>query len=231
MRRFNKICDSHFPNGYEDWIQDSIENTVNMVVNEIKERINIDNLIIFDIGSLNGIESVKFTEKLPNCKVYNFEPNPFSYQTVLKSCENIENISKYNLAIGDYNGKSDFYIMHHNMGGSSILSPTILDKLGNYCTPYTVDISRLDTWCENNKINKIDFIWMDVQGAELKILSGAGDLLKNVSAIYTESSLIPYYDGAPHKDEVIEFLNKQGFELVYEKLHDEYEGDFLFFKV
>jgi FkbM family methyltransferase len=234
MKKFNSLCDSHFPSGYPDWIQDTIEKNVSEVVVSIQEKFGLVNPIIFDIGSLNGIESVKFTEKFQNCIVHNFEPNPFSFKTVKRNCHDIENIKLHNIAVGDFNGKSDFYITYHNMGASSILAPTILantlDKIGPFVTPYTVDIVRLDDWCVKNCVPYIDFVWMDVQGAELKVLQGMGDLLNNIKAIYTESSLVPYYEGAAYKDDVINFLKTHNFELIKESYHDEYEGDFLFFK-
>jgi len=232
MKKFNHIKDRHFPEGYPDWIQIAIDNLVDWYINVIGERFDLSEIkTIFDIGSLNGIESVKFTEKIPDCMVHTFEPNTESYNNVLISVENIPNIKVHNFAASNFNGKSDFFITYDNMGGSSLLQPKDLTKTGPINVKTEVDVVKLDEWCLVNNIPAIDVIWMDVQGSELNIFKGMGDLLNTVKAIYVECSMIPYYDGAAHKDEVISYLSNYGLELVSETHHDHYEGDFTFLRI
>lgn len=231
MRTFNHIKDRHFPDGYPDSMQIAIDNLVDWFLSKINERFNIDEInTILDIGSLNGIESVKFTEKLPNCNVHTFEPNPESYNNILISAEGIDRIKVHNVAASNFNGKSDFYITYDNMGGSSLLQPSIIHKTGPTITKTEVDVIRLDEWSIKNDVKNIDILWMDVQGSELNIFKGIGEILNDVKAIYVECSMIPYYTGAAHKDEVIEFLSEYNFELISETHHDNYEGDFTFLK-
>jgi FkbM family methyltransferase len=231
MKTFNHIKDRHFPEGYPDSMQNAIDNLVKWFLNKISERFNLDEIkTILDIGSLNGIESVKFTEKLPNCNVHTFEPNLESYNNILISTEGIDNIKVHNLAASNFNGKSDFYITYDNMGGSSLLQPSIIHKTGPTISKTEVNVIRLDEWTIENNVKNINVLWMDVQGSELNIFKGMGDILNDVKAIYVECSMIPYYTGAAHKDEVIEYLSKYNFELVSETHHDNYEGDFMFLK-
>lgn len=231
MRTFNHIKDRHFPNGYPDIMQTNIDNLVVWFLNKISERFDLNEIkTILDVGSLNGIESVKFTEKLPNCNVHTFEPNEESYNNVLISTEGINKIKVHNVAVSDFKGESDFYITYDNMGGSSLLEPSIIHKTGPNISKTTVSVVRLDEFCYENNITEVNVLWMDVQGSELNIFKGMGDILNDVKAIYVECSMIPYYKGASHKDEVIEYLTKYNFELVSETHHDNYEGDFMFLK-
>jgi len=232
MRTFNHIRDNHFPHGYSESIQIAIEDLVTWYLKKTSERFNLEDIqTIFDIGSLNGIESVKFTEKIENCSVHTFEPNPYSYKNVLISTEGIERIKVHNIAMSNFSGKSGFYITHHNMGASSLLEPTGLSlKTGTHIDKIEVDVHRLDEWCPANNISKIDMIWMDAQGSELNIFKGMGDLLKDVKSIYVESAIIPYYHGASVKDDVVNYLKNYNLELVSETYHDSYEGDFMFLK-
>lgn len=230
MRTFNHLKDRHFPGGYPDWILNNIENLVQWYLNRISERFDLSEIkTIFDVGSLNGIESVKFTEKL-DCQVYTFEPNPISLKTVQLSTEGIDNIHVNDSAVSDFNGTSKFYITHGNMGASSLLKPNKNWQWGSSMNEIQVNVIRLDDWCENNNIDKIDVLWMDVQGSEMSVFKGMGDLLNDVKAIYVECSMIPYYDGCSNKDEVIKYLSKYNFELVSETHHTIYEGDFTFLK-
>jgi FkbM family methyltransferase len=192
----------------------------------------IEGMLTSDLpDSINDVdESVKFTEKLSGCTVHTFEPNPESYQNVLISTSGIENIHVHNIAASNFNGKSDFYVTFDNMGGSSLLQPVRLEKTGQNIQKIEVDVITLKDWCEQNNVPKIDMMWMDVQGSELNIFTGMGDRLNDVKSIYVESSMIPYYDGAAHKDDVINYLSQFNFELVSETHHDGYEGDFMFLK-
>lgn len=231
MRTFNHIKDKHFPEGYPEWIQIAIDKLLDFYLFNVSKRFNLDDIkTVLDIGSLNGIESVKFTEKLKDVRVYNFEPNPESYRNILISTENIDNISCYNMAASNFNGRSKFYITNENMGGSSLLQPAILLKTGVQNEEIEVDCIRIDDWAIKNNIESADILWMDTQGSELNIFLGMPNLLKTVKAIYVECSMIPYYHGAAHKDQVISLLTSYGFDLVSETHHDNYEGDFMFLK-
>jgi FkbM family methyltransferase len=230
MKKFNHIKDRHFPNGYIDWIQLKIDISVSHFLLKVSEVMDLGDIkTIFDIGSLNGIESVKFTEKLSqHVNVYNFEPNEESYKNVLISTEGNASIITNKLAVSNFNGKSDFYMTYENMGGSSLLEPMILYKTGYDNHKTTVDVVQLSDWCPKNNVDAIDLMWIDVQGSEFNIFKGMGDLLNTVKGIYVECSNIPYYHGASHKDDVINYLRGYGLELVDESYHDSYEGDFIF---
>jgi FkbM family methyltransferase len=91
----------------------------------------------------------------------------------------------------------------------------------------TVETKRLDTFCKDNEISHIDFIWMDTQGAEREVLTGAKDMLSNIDYIYTE-----YYDEEMYKtcanlEEIKSILT--GFELIADwRFNDSDGGDALF---
>lgn len=229
MRTFNHIKDRHFPEGYPEWIQIAIDDVVAEFLQRVSEYVDLSEIKnIFDVGSLNGIESVKFTEKLENISVYTFEPNQESYDNVLISTEGIDNISVHKLAVSDFNGKSDFFITYENMGGSSLLEPKLLNKTGHQIGKTEVNVVKLSDWCTSNNVESVDLMWMDTQGSELNIFKGMGDLLYGVKGIYVESSNIPYYHGAANKVDVIEYLSNYGLHLIHESYHDVYEGDFTF---
>lgn len=55
-------------------------------------------------------------------------------------------------------------------------------------------------------------IKVDVQGAELEVLKGATEVLKNTEAIIAEARIFPFH-GAPEIGEVLKFLDTHGFVL------------------
>ena len=43
-----------------------------------------------------------------------------------------------------------------------------------------VKTKKIETYCLENNIKNIDFIWMDVQGAELNIIKGMGEFKEKI---------------------------------------------------
>lgn len=60
----------------------------------------------------------------------------------------------------------------------------------------------------------IDFVNLDVQGAELEALKGAQRILKDVSWIYTEVNRKHVYESCPLISDIDKFLKSQGFRRV-----------------
>jgi hypothetical protein len=59
-----------------------------------------------------------------------------------------------------------------------------------------------------------DLIKIDVQGAELDVLAGAPDALRNASALIVEVSLVDYNTGAPLIADVMAATDREGFKCV-----------------
>ena len=58
-----------------------------------------------------------------------------------------------------------------------------------------INCHRLDTIIKKNNIDKVDIIWMDLQGAELLALKGLGSYLNRVKFIHTKVSYKEIYTG------------------------------------
>ena len=58
-----------------------------------------------------------------------------------------------------------------------------------------IETKTLDTWRKEQGVEKIDFIWMDVQGAEIDVIQGGRNALKNTRYLYTEYSNKELYEG------------------------------------
>jgi protein O-GlcNAc transferase len=73
-----------------------------------------------------------------------------------------------------------------------------------------VQTTRLD---DVEGIGEVDFIKLDIQGAELMALQNAERLLKDTSAIQVEVEFLELYEGQPLFADVDRFLRGQGFVL------------------
>ena len=77
----------------------------------------------------------------------------------------------------------------------------------------TVRTMSLDRFVSDNGLGSIDFIKMDIQGAELDVLQGASATLPSVLAIVSEVEFVPLYKGQPLYGDVDAFLRERDFML------------------
>ena len=71
----------------------------------------------------------------------------------------------------------------------------------------------LDAFTREHEIGPIDFIKMDIQGAELDVLQGGEETLGAVLALVTEVEFVPLYKGQPLFADVDAFLRERSFML------------------
>jgi hypothetical protein len=78
-----------------------------------------------------------------------------------------------------------------------------------------VATSTLDAFCAEHQITEIDILKMDTQGAELLILTGASDLLKEqrIRVIYTEVLFAESYEGQAYYHSIATLLEGHGYRL------------------
>ena len=77
----------------------------------------------------------------------------------------------------------------------------------------TIDLTTLDTIMPT--LPQIDFLQIDVQGAELQVLKGAKESLKNIAMIELEVRFYPIYEDEPSWNDLHTFLQENGFLLVH----------------
>lgn len=94
---------------------------------------------------------------------------------------------------------------------------------------------RFDKWAEGvNRLapEEIDFVNLDVQGAELKVLKGFGDHLASptLRAIYTEINLEEVYKGCCQVEELDEYLDRYNFKRTLVATPERTWGDALYLR-
>ena len=189
-----------------------------------------EEILMFDIGACEGLSSKRYLELFPNGKIYAFEPLPGNYEITVKNKEkyNLTNLIPYKLGLSSITGKAKFHVssgqpenvtpeksdMDFGNKSSSLLPP---DKTKDvfpwlkFEDEIEIDTLTLDNFCEQQKIFGIDFIHMDVQGAELLVLQGARETLSNVKAIWLEVENISLYQNQPLENEIGTFLIYNNF--------------------
>jgi FkbM family methyltransferase len=77
----------------------------------------------------------------------------------------------------------------------------------------TVPAVTLDQMKSEKKLEGPFLLKIDVQGAEIDVLEGSTEILRDTECILLETSLFEFFDGAPLAVEVVEYMNRIGYSI------------------
>lgn len=203
-----------------------IEKNVFMMTDEVKfiaemlqkEKINVVfNMMEIGARPIGDEKEVShlLVEHFPGSKIIAFEVDEELCDRLNK--ETAENITFYPVAVGKTEETRDFYETNHPMC-SSLYKPeqNIIDHYNGLevlqlKSTVKIDTVSLDYFIKENEIGLVDFIKIDIQGAELDVFQGGGKALQDVLAIVTEVEFIPVYESQPLFADVSNYLLKHKF--------------------
>jgi len=156
--------------------------------------------VVFDVGARGNLE---FIQIHPHCEYHLFEPQ-ITYANYLKEAtKDRSNVIVNHMGLGDEVVKqAKFY-----SNVESFMPHPFVDSYHNDGDVF--DISTIDAYCKEHDIDCIDFVKIDTEGYDYKVLLGAKDLL--------ESSKIKY----------IQFEYWDGVRKFYELLSNKYDMSFI----
>lgn len=178
--------------------------------------------VIIDCGAHDGADTVELANLLKYSTVHAFEPVESLYKKLKARPNPQKNIKYYQLALADKNGTMDFYVSEgESDGSSSLLEPKqhLVDHPGTvFNSQIMVRTSTIDSWANENGIEKVDLLWLDMQGFELNMLRESKKILDTVSVIHTEVSTRETYKGVAPYAEYRAFLEERGFKVIIEAI-------------
>ena len=137
--------------------------------------------VIIDIGAHIGLFSIIAAQVTGKTgKVYAFEPAPGTYALLQKTVvinheeQVVETMQK---AVGKENGKITFFVSDNKADNSNSL---VNYKEDRSLHGIDVAVTTIDNFVQEKNITKLDFIKIDVEGAEYDTLQGASATLKNL---------------------------------------------------
>ena len=128
--------------------------------------------VIIDAGAFHGILSLVYSQKAKNGNVYSFEPDKLNlkhFRNNLSLNNDPENIQVIQKGLWNEQSRIKFYEDGSVASSSYYKAENAVEK--------TIEVTSLDDFVLQYKLKKIDFIKMDVEGAELEILKGAKQML------------------------------------------------------
>lgn len=137
-------------------------------------RIITPGQIVIDLGANIGYYSVGAALLTgPSGSVHAFEPVPATFRQLEESVQinHLPNVVINNLAVSDHPGTATIYV-GGICPGSSSFAPNELSA-----SECEVNVTTLDDYVREQSLPSVDFIKMDIEGAEMLALLGMRDVL------------------------------------------------------
>jgi FkbM family methyltransferase len=178
------------------------------------ERYLRSGMTVLDIGAHHGFYSLLASRLIgPNGRVFAFEPSArerkrLARHVALNRCSNVQIEPT---ALGSHTTQADLFLVDGAEDYCNSLRPPAVDAKTRTTR---VNVTSIDEFLSRTGIQKIDFIKLDVEGAELEVLKGARSLL---AAVPRPTLLVEVYDirtepWGYRAHEIVRCLNQAGYE-------------------
>jgi FkbM family methyltransferase len=129
---------------------------------------------IFDVGANIGDWSIGSFNKLSPKKIYAFEPIPHTYELLVKNIGNLE-VFPQKIALSDFTGELELNFSIEK----SYLSSSVSNTDNSSFKKTICQVERGDNFCDIFNVDKIDFLKVDTEGNDYKVLRGFEEKIKN----------------------------------------------------
>jgi FkbM family methyltransferase len=185
----------------------------------VRPTVDAPSEVWIDVGAHLGEKTFSFAERNPSARVFAFEPNLKIASRLIGRLPNYVVITK---AVAEEDGNAPFYL--NRFEAASSLLPFVPDGLARWiggdvlqveATPHVPTI-RLDTFLEQFGIERVSYLKIDAQGADLSVVRSLGTRISDVDRISLEVQItnVPLYRSGSQKSDVLRFLHESGFKLV-----------------
>lgn len=196
-------------------------------------------VVFVDIGSRNGV--LELREIADGVDAYGFEPNPAEYQklvtgqTDLAKKEGTRPPKYHKLSYAPYAifsecGQHEFYVtrgpaacglhepnierLREIKWKSKLYQKSFGDEVFPIVKKIPMEVRTVDWFCKERALDHIDYLKIDVEGAEYDVLSGAANMLAMVGVIKVEVCFIPFRKNQKLFSDVDLLLRRHGFDLL-----------------
>lgn len=138
--------------------------------------------IVIDAGSYSGLFSIYASKKVgPEGKVIAFEPDPYNYAIIKRNLKLNKIINVILLKKGLFDKDT---IVPFDIQGISSTIVTLNGPWKDQKTINKAEVVALDNELKRLKIKTVDFIKMDIEGAEIEAVNGAKQTIKTSPNIH-----------------------------------------------
>lgn len=186
-----------------------------LITNYDYSSLNIKTVV--HVGANIG-EELQFYRDIGVTKIYFFEPRENALKELMENCKSYYSdisITVFPIGLGSEKKEKTLYIAGQS---SSFLAPNLHLKIYPetvFNTQQTLSVRRGDQILSDTI--EIDMLNIDVQGFELEVLKGMGNLLNKTKLIYTEINMVELYDNCP----TLEYLDAYLYSFKFKRIRTE----------
>jgi FkbM family methyltransferase len=182
----------------------------------IMDRLAIN--LVLDIGANVGQYASDLRRAGYKQRICSYEPQHKAFSSLARAAAYDDEWKVFNSACGAKAGKAVIHVAKNSFSSSLLpISDAHLRNCENshYVSQEEISVCSLDEEVRLN-LTDSDNVWLkiDTQGYEAEVIKGAAEVLRFVSAVECELSLVALYNGQPLIGEMISLLYRSGFRLV-----------------
>ncbi|MEQ1839006.1 MAG: FkbM family methyltransferase, partial [Verrucomicrobiales bacterium] len=158
---------------------------------------------ILEFGAHDGRDTLALCLRF-GARIHAFECHPDFFPIARDRCRPYPKIHLVERAVWDADTRIPFYPVVRTMVEGGVIDNPGASSCFRACDDYhqiyeqsatEVEAIRIENYCAEHRMDRIDLLCMDVQGAGLHALRGFGDRLRDVRYLIAEIETRPLYVG------------------------------------
>ncbi len=141
---------------------------------------------IFDVGANNGEWSRLASALIPNCTIHAFEIVPSTFQQLQAGTAGLKNVRVNNFGLSNENGDVVINISEDTSVATACRIEGMKAHDDYYRDRVNCVVRKASNYIQEQNIERIDFVKIDVEGMDLRVIRGFEDTLSYVRAIQFE---------------------------------------------
>ena len=177
--------------------------------------------MVFDVGAHYGESVIEYRKLYPDSEIHSFEPDGKTFATLQSAVQGLERVTCIQKALSDSEGKATFFVNESSATNSLLpLSGNAKELWGDAVRSQNeqkeATLTTLDNYCEESHVSHVHILKIDVQGAELRVLQGARQMLEKaaIDVIVCEVIVSQTYQGQNAFWQYLQFAEQHGLALV-----------------
>ena len=181
---------------------------------DLDQAFDIRNLpTVFDVGANVGQTARIYHREFVVSQIYSFEPVASSFSQLQQNTQHLRRVTPMNAGLGALDEQVSINLNPDSKTNSILHNQTEDTEL--------IEVRTMDSITTELGLNRVDFLKIDTEGYELKVLEGSRRLLETqaISMIYLESEPISSNAHFVPFSQISEFLSPYGYQLfgIYEQ--------------
>ncbi|WP_339800277.1 FkbM family methyltransferase [uncultured Marinobacter sp.] len=169
----------------------------------------LDIKVIFDVGANIGQSAKLYRFWFPDSGIYCFEPSKRNFRFLKDNVNTLNNVHSYNIALGAEVGVG---IMSETEGLGVMDKLTKIGSVDGRAenSDLQINIETIDTFCQKESVERINYLKIDTEGHDLEVLMGASMMLKEelIDVLEVEVGMNPGNDWHVPFEKIKDFLGK-----------------------